>query len=327
LSERVFINEEGVFVERNGHVIHVEWFKSKGRRFISISIDGNHCLTLRASATIYNFIIEPIIKGVVGDDVIECLKLIASTYRGMRARMKYATALAYIGPSIRKWIGKSPRAYLKRKADLIHVRPPYDYLLAFICNGGWIIADMKFETIYAYIRSEGESSFYIFDCYKDHFDIALAELLPALKEDLRNIQRLNSLGFDGGDRRLPTLLGNRSHPGEDSNGVVEAARYRGISPRAGAQPARPSLKPLFGIYPLLFFIRKFTFFKLRKVGMRLVKVKGWCSVRKSSLLYSIRKRKFMKGLAKGNRIIYRVRPGEYIRFEYGIIRLKSHQAP
>jgi hypothetical protein len=108
LSERVFINGEGVFAERNGHVIHVEWFKSKGRRFISISIDGNHCLTLRASATIYNFIIEPIIKGVVGDDVIECLKLIASTYRGMRARMKYATALAYIGPSIRKWIGKKP---------------------------------------------------------------------------------------------------------------------------------------------------------------------------------------------------------------------------
>jgi hypothetical protein len=62
---------------------------------------------------------------------------------------------------------------------------------------------MKFETVYAHIRNEGEPNFYIFDCYKDHFDIALAELLPALKEDLKNIQRLNSFGFDGGDRRLP----------------------------------------------------------------------------------------------------------------------------
>ena len=203
MSGRVFINEEGVFIERNGHMIHVGWFRSKGRRFISISIDGNHCLTLRASATIYNLLIEPLAIGAVGDDVIECLKLIASTYRGMRTRMKYATALAYIGPSIRKWIGKNPRAYLRRRADLIHVSPPYKYLLAFICNNGWVVADMKFETVYAHIRDEGEPNFYIFDCYKDHFDIALAELLPALKEDLRNIQCLNSFGFDGGDRRLP----------------------------------------------------------------------------------------------------------------------------
>jgi hypothetical protein len=33
-------------------------------------------------------------------------------------------------------------------------------------------------------------------------------------------------------------------------------------------------------------------------------------------LYSIRKRKFIKGLVKGDEIIYRLRPGEYIRFEY-----------
>jgi len=203
LSERVFINDEGIFVERNGHMIRFKWFKSRGKRYISIYIDNDHCLTLRPSSAIHNFIVEPIIKGVAGDDVIECLKLIASTYRGMRTRMKYATALAYIGPSIKKWIGKNPRAYLKRKADLIHVRPPYEYLLAFICNGGWIIADMKFETIYAYIRSEGEPNFYTFDCYKGHFDVVLAELLPSLKEDLTNVHRLNSLGFEGNIRPLP----------------------------------------------------------------------------------------------------------------------------
>jgi hypothetical protein len=50
--------------------------------------------------------------------------------------------------------------------------------------------------------------------------------------------------------------------------------------------------------------------------MGLVEVKGWCSIRKSSLLYSIRKRKFINGLVKGDEIIYRLRPGEYIRFEY-----------
>jgi hypothetical protein len=203
LSGRVFVNEEGVFVERNGHMIHFKWFRRKGRRYIAIYIDNDHRMTLRPSSIIYNFLIEPIVKGVAGDDVIDCLKLIASTYRGMRAHMKYVTALAYIGPSIRKWIGKSPRAYLKRKADLVYVSPPYKYLLAFICNNGWVIADMKFETVYAYTRNEGEPIFYIFDCYRDHFDIALAELLPVLKEDLRNIKRLDGLGFDGGDRHWP----------------------------------------------------------------------------------------------------------------------------
>jgi hypothetical protein len=197
LSGRVFVNEEGVFVERNGHMIHFKWFRRKGRRYIAIYIDNNHRMTLRPSSIIYNFLIEPIVKGVAGDDIIDCLKLIASTYRGMRTRMKYVTALAYIGPSIRKWIGKNPRAYLKRKADLVHVSPPYKYLLAFICNNGWVIVDMKFETVYAYVLDGDEPSLFIFNCYKDHFDIALAELLPTLKDDLKNIQRLDSLGFEG----------------------------------------------------------------------------------------------------------------------------------
>jgi hypothetical protein len=137
----------------------------------------------------------------------------------MRARMKYVTALAYIGPSIRKWVGKSPRAYLKRKADLVHVSPPYKYLLAFICNNGWIIVDMKFETVYAYVLDGDEPSLFIFNCYKDHFDIALAELLPALKEDLRNIQYLRYYGFDGGDspklvsRMIKSLLNNIQRSG------------------------------------------------------------------------------------------------------------------
>jgi hypothetical protein len=203
VSGRAFVNEEGIFVERNGHMIRFEWFRSRGKRFISIYIDNDRCMTLRSSSTVYNFIIEPIVKGVVGDDFIECLKLIASTYRDMKTRTRYVTALAYIGPSIKKWIGKRPRAYLKRKADLAHVSPPDKYLLAFICNNGWIVADMRFETVYAYIRSDGEPNFYIFNCYRDHFDITLAELLPVLKEDLRNIRRLDGLGFDGGDYRWP----------------------------------------------------------------------------------------------------------------------------
>jgi len=51
-------------------------------------------------------------------------------------------------------------------------------------------------------------------------------------------------------------------------------------------------------------------------GMGLVEVKGWYSIRKSSLLYSIRKRRFIKGLVKDDEIIYRLRPDKYIRFEY-----------
>ena len=50
--------------------------------------------------------------------------------------------------------------------------------------------------------------------------------------------------------------------------------------------------------------------------MDLVEVKGRCSGWKFNLLYSIRERKFIKGLVKGDEIIYRIRPGEYIRFEY-----------
>jgi hypothetical protein len=51
--------------------------------------------------------------------------------------------------------------------------------------------------------------------------------------------------------------------------------------------------------------------------MKLVEVKGWyrnpCNY---SLLYSVKKRRFIKGIAKGKDIIYKLRPDKYIRFEY-----------
>ena len=51
--------------------------------------------------------------------------------------------------------------------------------------------------------------------------------------------------------------------------------------------------------------------------MKLVKVKGWYrNAFVYSLLYSLKKRKFIKGVVKGKDIIYKLRPDKYIRFEY-----------
>jgi len=51
--------------------------------------------------------------------------------------------------------------------------------------------------------------------------------------------------------------------------------------------------------------------------MELVEVKGWYrNPYNYSLLYSIKKRKFIKGIVEGKDIIYKLRPGKYIRFEY-----------
>jgi len=51
--------------------------------------------------------------------------------------------------------------------------------------------------------------------------------------------------------------------------------------------------------------------------MELVEVKGWYrNPFKYSLLYSLKKRKFIKGVVKGKDIIYKLRPDKYIRFEY-----------
>jgi hypothetical protein len=197
MDGRISTHDKGISIEYNGHVIRVGW-----SRYVDIFVDNHYCSTVHVSSSVYKRLIKPLINGVAGDDVIDCLALIASTYRSARARSKYVTALAYIGPGVKKWIGKRPSAYLKRRADLIYIRkkekpddPPSKYLLAFLCNNGWIVVDMTVRGVYACVRDDDGSHFFVFGCYKDLFAIALAELLPSLKEDLRNIQRLRDYGF------------------------------------------------------------------------------------------------------------------------------------
>jgi len=197
VNGRISIHDGGFSVERNGHVIGVRW-----NGYVDILIDDHYCFTAHVLSSVYKRLISPLINGIAGDDVIDCLALIVSKYRSARVRSKYVTALAYIGPGVKKWIGKRPSAYLKRRADLVYIRkkekpddPPSKYLLAFLCNNGWIVVDMTVRGVYACVRDDNGSHFFVFGCCKDLFAIALAELLPSLKEDLRNIQHLRDYGF------------------------------------------------------------------------------------------------------------------------------------
>jgi hypothetical protein len=201
-----------VYINYNEHVIKIV---DRGRGYFDIFIDG-HRLTIRPSFVVFTSIIKPLENGTLGDDIIECLKLIASTYRDECVRTKYVNALACMGSNIKKWIGKSPHLYLRCKADLVHITPSSEkYLLAFLCKNGWFVVNMSSLAVYAYYRDDDKTSFSLFTCdLEGPFDIILAELLPALKEDLRNIQYLRYYGFDGGDspklvsRMIKSLLNN-----------------------------------------------------------------------------------------------------------------------
>jgi len=197
------ISTQGISVEHSGHVIEVRW---KG--YIDVFIDGHYCFTAHVSSSVYKRLIGSLINGAASDDVIDCLTLIVSKYRSTRVRNKYAIALACIGPNIKKWMEKRPGAYLRREADLAHIRignklegEGSEYLLAFLCNNGWIVVDMMDKKVYACIRDDEGTRLFIFclvfSCYEDLFTIVLAELLPSLKEDLRNVQRLGDYGFLG----------------------------------------------------------------------------------------------------------------------------------
>jgi hypothetical protein len=201
VSGRISIHSRGISIERNGHAIEVSL---KG--YIDVFIDGHYCFTAHVSSSVYRRLVGSLINGVASDDVVDCLTLIVSKYRSARVRNKYAIALAHIGPSIKKWIEKKPSAYLKRNADLAHIRignrlegEPSKYLLAFFCKNGWIVVDMIDREVYTCIRDDEGLRLFIFrlvsSYHEDLFTIMLAELLPSLKEDLRNVKRLEDCGF------------------------------------------------------------------------------------------------------------------------------------
>jgi len=128
--------------------------------------------------------LRPLVNGLVYDDVIDCLKLIASTYKDVRTRTKYVKALTYIGANVKKWIGRRAGAYLRNQADLIHKK-----LLAFLCRNGWIVVDLSHKSAYACIKQDDGYHFVRFG-YFDYTPIILADILPELRHDISSIKRL-----------------------------------------------------------------------------------------------------------------------------------------
>jgi hypothetical protein len=198
----VSIDDKKISIERGGHKVEVMWWDGWSNYF-SLWVDDVNML-IYGWSDVYKRIVEPLVNGTAGEDVIECLKLIALSYRDKRTRSRYVAALAYIGPNVKKWIKRKPGTYLKRKASLVyrHRGSGFDdsdeYLLAFFCKNGWMVLDMLCYDVYAYVRDgQGLNCFMAFGGYRDCFSIVLAELLPSLKKDLRNIERLKDCGFDG----------------------------------------------------------------------------------------------------------------------------------
>jgi hypothetical protein len=184
MEEKISIGERKVSIKCNNHVIKIVWSYGWGGRF-SIYIDGILLMTLYGSTKIYENVINPLVNGF-GDNILECLKLIASTYRDERTYTKYVNALARIGINVKKWIGRRPGAYLRRRADLIHVSPPNKYLLAFICNNGWIVVDVAHEDVYACIKQNDGHHLVMFD----YDPITLADMLPELRRDVSIIESI-----------------------------------------------------------------------------------------------------------------------------------------
>ena len=181
--ELVTIGHKKVSIKCNGYTIGIVW--SGWGSIIDIYIDDNFLMAIYASYKIYDNVINPLING--NEDVLDCLKLIASRYRDIRTRTKYVEALANIGMDIKKWIGRRPGAYLRRQADLVY-GDGKKKLLGFLCNNGWIVADIKYKDVYVCIkRNDGYSIARL-----DYDPIMLADKLPALKHDLRIIQFLSN---------------------------------------------------------------------------------------------------------------------------------------
>jgi hypothetical protein len=170
-----------VSIKRNGYTIKIWW---SGWSSISIYIDDKFLMAIYVSYKIYDNVINPLIDG--NEDILECLKLIASRYKDIRTRTKYVKALANIGVNIKKWIGRRPGAYLKRQADLVYENETKK-LLGFLCNNGWIVVDIKYKDVYACIERNGGYSI----ARLDYDPITLADKLPALRHDLRIIQFLS----------------------------------------------------------------------------------------------------------------------------------------
>jgi hypothetical protein len=183
MEEKIFIGERKVSIKCNNHVIKIVWSGWLGGA-IDIYIDDKFLMTVYGSSEIYKNVINPLVNGVVSDDILDCLKLIASTYRDKKTYTKYVRALARIGINVRKWIGRRPGAYLRRRADLIHVSPPNKYLLAFICNNGWIVVDVTYEDVYACIKRNDEHRLVMFD----YDPITLADMLPELRRDVSIVE-------------------------------------------------------------------------------------------------------------------------------------------
>jgi len=178
----ISVGERKIAAKCNNHVICIMWNSEYSSRFI-IYIDDK-VISLYGSNRIYERIVTPLVNGLVDDDVIDCLKLIASTYKDARTRTKYVKALTYIGANVKKWIGMRPGAYLRNQADLIHKK-----LLAFLCRNGWIVVDLSREAAYACIKQDDGYHFVRFG-YFGCMPIILADILPELRHDVRSIKRL-----------------------------------------------------------------------------------------------------------------------------------------
>jgi hypothetical protein len=196
----VSIGDGDVSVERGGHKIRVQWYGYS--RWVGLYIDDAY-LQVRGSLKVYKNIIEPLVNGVLSEEAIRCLKLISMTYRDYRTRDKYVYALACLGPSvITKWIGRKPGLHLRNKADLSYRRekkkwgdPPSIDILVFFCSNGWMVLDMKRCDLYAYVRDDSDGGLLAYDGIRDYFSMVMAETLPLLKRDIRNVKRLGDCGF------------------------------------------------------------------------------------------------------------------------------------
>jgi hypothetical protein len=171
-----------VSIKRNGYTIKIWWSSWSS---ISIYIDDKFLMAIYASYKIYDNVINPLIDG--NEDILECLKLIASRYKDIRTRTKYVEALANIGANVKKWIGRRPGAHLKRQADLVYENETKK-LLGFLCNNGWIVVDIKYKDVYACIKCNDGHRLVMFD----YDPITLADNLPALRNDVRLIQFLTN---------------------------------------------------------------------------------------------------------------------------------------
>jgi hypothetical protein len=197
------IGDGEVSVERGGHKIRVHWHGCSS--WFGLWVDDKH-LCIRTSQKVYKNIVEPLVNGVLGEDAVRCLKLISMTYRDCRTQDKYVYALACLGPSVvTKWIGRKPGLHLRNKADLSYRRekkewddPPSVDILVFFCNNGWMVLDMKRCDLYAYVRDE-DGGLLAYSGPDDYFAIIMAEALPLLKRDIKNVKRLKEYGFDDWD--------------------------------------------------------------------------------------------------------------------------------